>query len=176
MGVLHANAEGFYTRIDEIETENDLFCSSAGAVTLRQRLPQAQHSPAQRDLSRKFHDSLLTSGTPLDEIEHSERFEPEIAAREARLQRAGALTNDPNQLELQMTAHIKQLEQQNELLRLSAAADQLRDASLTNDPNQLELQMTAHIKRLEQQNELLRVSPAADQHLDSSHRGRRGAR
>ena len=94
--------------------------ASADALeqTLRQRLPQAQHSPAQRDLSRKFHDSLIPGGTPLGEIEHSERFELEIATREARLQRAGALT-----------AHIKQLEQQNELLRVSAATDQLLDSS-----------------------------------------------
>ena len=31
-------------------------------LILRQRLPQAQHSPAQRDVSRKFHDSLQEVG------------------------------------------------------------------------------------------------------------------
>lgn len=122
---------------------------------IRQRMPQAHRSPTppedrgpqpepepmaaerdlmataspQGDLSRKFNDSLVLGGTPLGEIEHSERFELEIAAREARLQRAGALTNDPSQQERQMAAHIKQLEQQNELLRVSAAADQHLDPS-----------------------------------------------
>ena len=88
------------------------------------RLPSNDNP--QGDLSRKFNDSPIMGGTPRGEIEHSGRFELEIAAREARLQRTGALTNGHDQREQQLNAHIKHLEQHNELLRGSVTADQHR--------------------------------------------------